>query len=143
MSPLTRNLKAVAVTVTDYQAGQPVPSHMTVLTDRGEMAHLFHFSNTNTPVRIGRIYTTGRRTRFELPAGSHEFSATRGREWGLARKTVSLAEGTTAVDLRLYAVASVCSCRRPANLNRHASFQPGLPQRRQHPAIPPPMTAVP
>jgi len=94
-------LRPVAVTVTDEQTGKPVPARVTVVDERGEPAHLFWVSATNTAVRTGRIYTTGERTTFDLPAGRYEFSATRGMEWGLARQTVSLGQDITAVDLCL------------------------------------------
>ena len=94
-------LRTVAVTVTDDQTGKPVPSRITIVSDQGNLADIFSVSDTNAAVRTGRIYTTGHKTTFELPAGRYEFSATRGMEWGLARKTVTLADGTTTVDLRL------------------------------------------
>jgi hypothetical protein len=95
------NLRTVAVTVTDDQTGKPVPARITIRNERGEAPDIFSVSATNTAVRAGLIYTTGRKTAFDLPAGRYEFAATRGMEWGLARKTMTLAEGATAVDLRL------------------------------------------
>jgi hypothetical protein len=94
-------LRPVAVTVTDDQTGKPIPARITVVNDQGGLADIFFLSATNAAVRTGRMYTTGVRTAFELSAGRYEFSATRGMEWGLARKTVLVSSGTTAVDLRL------------------------------------------
>lgn len=94
-------LRSVAVTVTDEQAGTPMPARITIRDEWGDAPDILFVSSTNTAVRAGRIYTTGQKTTFELAAGRYEFCATRGMEWGLARKKVELAEGLAAVDLRL------------------------------------------
>jgi hypothetical protein len=95
------NLRPVAVTVVDDQTGKPMPARLTITDESGTLPDIFSLSDTNAPVRTGRIYTTGRKTMFDLPAGRYDFSATRGMEWGLARKKVSLGEGVTTIDLRL------------------------------------------
>jgi len=95
------DLRTVALTVSDDQTGQPIPSRITVVDDQGTAAYIFHVSDTNAAVRTGRLYASGRKTSFDLPAGKYEISATRGMEWGLARKTVSLCDRAAAVDLRL------------------------------------------
>jgi hypothetical protein len=95
------NLRKVAVTVADDQTGKPIPSRITIVNDQGIPANLFSVSDTNAAVRVGRLYTTGQRTTFEVPAGTYDFSATRGMEWGLARKRVSLTDDNWTLDLRL------------------------------------------
>ena len=94
-------LRTVAVTVSDNQTGQPIPSRITIVDEHGTAADVFHVSDTNAPVRTGRLYTSGRKTSFDLSAGEYEISATRGMEWGLARKTITLSEAGSTVDLRL------------------------------------------
>lgn len=95
-------LRTVSVTITDSATGKPVPARITIVNDQGKPVDIFNVSATNVAVRTGLIYTTGTPTNFEMPEGRYEFSATRGMEWGLDRKTVSLTAGEAAsVNLRI------------------------------------------
>lgn len=95
-------LRTVSVAVTDAASGKPIPARITIVSDQGTPAEIFNVSATNVAVRTGLIYTTGTRTTFELPEGRYAFSATRGMEWSLDQKTVTLTAGKAAsVELRI------------------------------------------
>lgn len=96
------NLRTVTVSVTDETTGQPVPARVSVLTDRGAATEIFNVSATNVAVRPGFIYTVGTPISFDVAAGKYDFYATRGMEWSLAHKTISVSSAQpVTLDLRL------------------------------------------
>lgn len=96
------HLGAVTLTVTDEETGKPVPARVSLVNEQGEGTDIYSMSASNNAVRKGLVYTTGNECSFEIPQGRYEFYATRGMEWSLGRKTISIgAGGTGRVDLRI------------------------------------------
>src|SRR5436190_9479061 len=90
----------VVVQVTDSDSNEPIPSRITIVDNDGQLAALFVATNQPVAARPGVIYTANGRALIHLLAGRYTFHATRGFEYGLDSKTVTIRSGT-GTDVRL------------------------------------------
>jgi hypothetical protein len=95
------NLQPVTVTVVD-QSGAHLPARITVTDAKANKVALYYAEAGDTAVRKGVLYTLGKPTRMELPAGVYLVSATHGTEWSMDEAKLSVAPGkTSSVQLSL------------------------------------------
>jgi len=73
--------------------GQGIPCRITVLDRKGALAALKAFTGQNLAVRPGVIYTANGSARLGVRAGDYTVYATRGVEYGLAKRKVSVKRG--------------------------------------------------
>ncbi len=88
------------VRVTDRDNHRPLPCRMTVADARGALAPLTASPEPSLAVRPGVIYSPDGVAEIGLPAGEYTLSATRGFEYGLAERKVSVRPGS-AEDISL------------------------------------------
>ena len=86
----------IDVRVTDADSGRGLPCRITVVDDRGALAPLRAEPDPRLAVRTGVAYSADGRARLDLRPGRYTIHATRGFEYGLATKTVTVAEGQVA-----------------------------------------------
>ena len=86
------DLQPVTVRVSDSR-GQPLPAKITVADLLGNITDIYYAESIDTAVRPGMVYQAKGTARFEVPAGTYTFYATRGMEWGLAQVTVDVGPG--------------------------------------------------
>lgn len=105
---LGRSLRDVArlgrlqVRVIERLGGESIPARITVADAAGTPLEIFYAERPSTAVRPGIAYTTEGVTLLEVPEGPCEVWASRGMEWSLARRAVTVVHGETVeVDLAL------------------------------------------
>jgi hypothetical protein len=105
---LERSLRDVArlgrlsVRVIERLEGGAIPARLTLTDAVGNPLELYYSERSSTAVRAGVAYTTEGLTLLEVPEGECEVWASRGMEWSVARRRVTVAYGQTAeVDLAL------------------------------------------
>jgi hypothetical protein len=85
----------VRVRVTDREAHRPLPCRITIADARGALAPLAAGpEQASLAVRPGVVYTPDGVGEIGLPAGEYTLYATRGFEYGLAERKVSVQEGS-------------------------------------------------
>ena len=90
------------VTVTDADAGGPLPCRLTIVDAAGSLVPLGLESGGSLAVRPGVVYTATGRATLRLPAGQYTVHAGRGFEWGLGSARVDLRPGNNpAQQLRI------------------------------------------
>jgi len=93
--PAALNRSTVEVRVNDADTGTGLPCRVTVVDQYGSLAPLWNSPDERLVVRTGVVYTRDGRATLGLPPGKYTLYATRGFEYGLAQKTLSVAEGGT------------------------------------------------
>ncbi|MBK6938931.1 MAG: PHP domain-containing protein [Planctomycetes bacterium] len=88
-----KKLAALDVVVLDADSREPLPARITVLDGSGQRTPLWYATSPATAVRTGVTYTKGGVAHIEAAAGALTIVATRGMEWSLARREVTLAVG--------------------------------------------------
>jgi hypothetical protein len=83
----------LVVRVTDADSGRGLPCRVTVVDDRGVLAPLSADPDPRLAVRPGVAYTADGRARLGLRPGRYTIHATRGFEYGLATREVTVGEG--------------------------------------------------
>src|SRR5262245_43468501 len=86
----------LTVDVRDPATERGTPCRITIVDDRRQPAPLRAAHLTKLAVRPGVVYSPDGRAEVELPPGSYTIYASRGFEWGVDRKTVTLAGGDAA-----------------------------------------------
>ena len=81
------------VTVIDPSINAALPSRLTVVDRDGALAPILAAPGQRVAVRPGVIYTADGQVNFSLPAGKYTVVATRGFEYGIDRRTVTLKPG--------------------------------------------------
>ncbi len=81
------------VRATDAETGRGLPCRLTIVDRRGSLAPLRVEPGSRLAARPGVVYTPDGRAAIGLPPGDYTVAATRGFEYGLDRKDVTLAEG--------------------------------------------------
>ena len=90
----------VDVSVHEEPNGTASPGRITVTDENGSLVSMGNASGPLHAVRPGVVYTAGAPVRLKLPAGRYVVHAGRGFEYGVARASVSLVRGSSAL-LRL------------------------------------------
>jgi hypothetical protein len=83
------------VRVTDTDSGLRLPCRITVVDEQGSLAPLWVSSDQKLAARPGVVYSRDGRAQIGVPAGPYRIHATRGFEYGLDTREVSVAEGET------------------------------------------------
>jgi hypothetical protein len=92
---------SVLVTVTEKDRGA-VPCRLTIVDSQGGLAPLHAATDQSLAVRTGVIYTGSGRAEFGLSAGDYTIYATRGFEYGVDERKVSVTAGSaTKVALQI------------------------------------------
>ncbi|MBI2925800.1 MAG: PHP domain-containing protein [Verrucomicrobia bacterium] len=92
----------LAVEVRDRDTRADLPCRLTIVDDQGALAALWTSADQSLTARPGVVYSRDGRARIGLLSGRYTVYATRGFEYGLDQRTVSLAVGQTkTVRLRL------------------------------------------
>ncbi|HEX6884144.1 MAG TPA: hypothetical protein VF530_12260, partial [Planctomycetota bacterium] len=95
-------LGVLAVRVIERLEGGVIPARLTVTDAAGNPLALHYAARPHTAVRPGIAYTAEERTLLEVPAGECEVWASRGMEWSVASRRVTVVHGETIeVDLAL------------------------------------------
>lgn len=81
------------VAVTDPETRAALPCRITIVDDRGALAALRVNPNSRLAARSGVVYTPDGRARIGLPPGRYTVYASRGLEYEVAKRPVSLQEG--------------------------------------------------
>jgi hypothetical protein len=82
--------------VTDAQSGEPIPCRVTVADEQGALVPLSAAPDAPLAVRPGVVYTGEGRGAVQLRAGTYMVYATRGFEYGIDSRRVTLAAGERA-----------------------------------------------
>lgn len=85
---------ALHVRVTDKSTHRPVPCRLTIADAQGALAPLAARGGQNLGARAGVVYTGDGDATFGLPAGDYMLYATRGFEYGVAQRKISIQAGT-------------------------------------------------
>ena len=85
----------VRVQVTE-KGGGPIPCRLTIVDADGYLAPIHAPADQPLAVRVGAIYTGDGRAEFGVPAGRYTIYATRGFEYGVDERKVSVAAGDLA-----------------------------------------------
>lgn len=104
VGPIRVDPRPLAVSTSDARLEVSVntPARITVVDEHGYLPQLTAESGQRLAVRPGVVYTGDGRARFRLPAGRYTVYASRGFEWGVDQKRVTLVGGgRAAVTLRL------------------------------------------
>lgn len=88
-----KKLAAIDVVVLDADTREPLPARITVLDAAGRRTPLWYATSPATAVRTGVTYTKGGVAHVEAAAGALTVVATRGMEWSLARRELTLDVG--------------------------------------------------
>lgn len=92
----------VQIQALDGETGKPIPARITVTDTSRNLVKLAEAKSAATAVREGVIYIRQEGAPAALPEGDYLFYATRGMEWGLGMKKVSVKfDEDTAVTLHL------------------------------------------
>jgi hypothetical protein len=91
----------VRVRVTDAQSGELMPCRLTIVDQRGHLASLTAEKAPWIASRQGVVYTGTGIAAFSIEPGRYTLHATRGLEYGLASKPLTVGEGTASVELKL------------------------------------------
>jgi hypothetical protein len=93
--PVRETLEGASLEVRVIEPGRDggVPCRITVVDDRGALAALVVAPESRLAARPGVVYTPDGSARIGLPPGRYVVSATRGFEYGLDSKEVTLSEG--------------------------------------------------
>jgi hypothetical protein len=83
----------IDVTVTDTGSAAPLPCRITITDSTGALTPLVIDPGSRLAARPGVVYTPDGRARISLPAGKTMIHASRGFEYGVASRTLDLAEG--------------------------------------------------
>ncbi len=86
---------ALEVEVVEAPGGRAVPCRITLVDAAGGWPALWPATGQSLAVRPGVVYTGDGRARIGVPAGRYEVFASRGFEYGIDRREVSLAGGGT------------------------------------------------
>lgn len=81
------------ISVKESDTGQGIPCRITVVDRKGALAALNAFTGQTLAVRPGVIYTPNGSARLGVRAGNYTVYATRGVEYGLAQRKVSVERG--------------------------------------------------
>lgn len=96
---LSSNL--LEVTIRDLKTHEAIPSRITVLDSRGVLAALTDFGSSQTAARPGVVYTANGSARIGLMAGSYTLFATRGPEYSVAKRQVTIEGSRTRAELAI------------------------------------------
>jgi hypothetical protein len=96
----------VRVRVTDHGTHQPLPCRITVADAKGALAALTARPEAALAVRPGVVYSGNGTAEIGLPAGEYTIYATRGFEYGVAERRVSVRAGS-AEDISLEIASEV------------------------------------
>ena len=91
------HLRPVDVRVVDADTGAPLPARVTFLDMQGQPAPLYYAEHPDTAVRNGILYVGNGGARVELPLGNYLCYATRGVEWSLSERTLTVVEEMISV----------------------------------------------
>ncbi|MCA8957953.1 MAG: PHP domain-containing protein [Planctomycetes bacterium] len=96
------DLRPVRIRVRDA-AGSPLPARVTITDAKAEnRVEVYYAATSTTAVRRGVVYTSVGSADVELPVGRYQVFASRGMEWGMDHKPVSVEHGGTAtVELQI------------------------------------------
>lgn len=83
------------VAVDDRDSGRGLPARITVVDRRGALASVGVEPGGKLAARPGVVYTPDGRARFGVPPGEYTVYATRGFEYGVDRREVTVAGGAT------------------------------------------------
>ena len=90
------------IQATDVAGGAPLPCRITIADPEGTWAPISALPGQQIAVRPGVVYTADGRARIGVAAGDYSVTASRGFEWGIDTKTVSVRRGEThSVRLRI------------------------------------------
>jgi hypothetical protein len=90
------------VQATDGTGGAPLPCRITIADPEGTWAPINVLPGQQVAARPGVVYTADGRARIGVAAGEYSVTASRGFEWGIDTKTVSVRRGETrAVSLQI------------------------------------------
>lgn len=92
---------SVRVHIIDADTEQPLPSRLTILDERGEMAAVSPNQPVGLAVRPGVVYTGTGEASFTLPKGRYTLYATRGLEYGLGQRSFVAGNGPAELRLKL------------------------------------------
>ncbi|HVR35758.1 MAG TPA: CehA/McbA family metallohydrolase [Methylomirabilota bacterium] len=100
--PLSESLAdaTLDVTVTAARDGSALPCRITITDDQGFLAPLQAAPGQSLAIRTGVAYTPDGRARLQLPAGNYRVIASRGFEYGIASRMVTLSSNDN-MDLAL------------------------------------------
>lgn len=88
-----KKLASIDVVVLDAKTREPLPARITVLDANGRRTPLWYARSPATAVRTGVTYAKGGVAHVEAVAGATSVIATRGMEWSLARRDLTLQVG--------------------------------------------------
>lgn len=91
----------VRVRVTEAGTGRPLPCRLTLLDAGGRLAEFTPGTDRWLAYRTGVLYTGTGSATFSAPPGRYTLHATRGLEYGLATRSLTLDSGSRDVELRL------------------------------------------
>ena len=94
-------LRTVTVTVLDAATGEPIPARVAVTDREDGPATLFDAARDLTAVREGLVYTADGTARFEVPAGEWRLHVSRGMEWSLVRRDLTVTGADVAETVTL------------------------------------------
>jgi len=83
----------IDISVTDADSGAPLPCRITITDAAGVLTPLVVEPGSRLAARPGVVYTPDGRARISLPPGKATIFASRGFEYGVASRTLDLAEG--------------------------------------------------
>ena len=86
----------LVVTVTEETSNRPLPCRLTLVDADGSLVPILADPDPRLAVRTGVVYTADGRARLGVRPGKYTIYATRGFEYGLATRGVTLAEGKEA-----------------------------------------------
>ncbi|MDP6839470.1 MAG: hypothetical protein QF724_11075, partial [Planctomycetota bacterium] len=89
-------LRPLTVFVQEAGSGAPLPARISIAAEDGTRPAVWYGARDLTAVRDGVVYTAEGGASFELPEGTYDIYASRGFEWGLARKRVVVGAGEGA-----------------------------------------------
>jgi hypothetical protein len=100
--PLRESLggATLEVVVSDSETHDRLPGRITIVDERGALAPLHVNANSRLAARAGVVYTSDGQARIAVPPGKYTIYGSRGFEYGLARRTITLQpQGEVRVDL--------------------------------------------
>ena len=87
------NKSNLEVRVTDKETGRPLPCRITIVDARGDLAPVYPMPGQALAVRPGVVYAGGGQARLGVLPAKYTIYATRGFEYGLDRRTLTLSVG--------------------------------------------------
>jgi predicted metal-dependent phosphoesterase TrpH len=85
-----KRLGTLRIKVQDSHTKKPIPARVTILDQSGNLPPLYHSVPSLTPTRNGIVYPPFGTCSVELPEGKYEIWASRGTEWGVDSKAVTV-----------------------------------------------------